>query len=119
MIQILVQEKKKLQDENVELQEEASMLETKLESMNKSLRMLNNESKVLDEILEAEKKGKSMKGNGFDFKCTNQEGQSTKKSFVASEGQIEFKKQVGYQMSDMKSQRPFQHVRVQIKVLKM
>ena len=51
LIMILVQEEKKLKDENIELQEEECMLETKLESMNKSLRMLNNGSKVLEEIL--------------------------------------------------------------------
>src|ERR1044072_9170083 len=61
LILSLTQEKKKLQEENATLQEEVSLLNSKLEGMNKSLRMLNNGSNVLDEILEAGKKGRSMK----------------------------------------------------------
>ena len=74
LIQNLMLEKKKLQNENFKLQEEVSLLETKLESMNKSLRMLNNGTNALDGILEASKKGRSMKGIGFDYSSTNQEG---------------------------------------------
>src|ERR1044072_329487 len=65
IIQTLMQEKKKLQDENAELQEEVSLLETKLEGMNKSLRMLHNGTNALDVILEASKKGRSMKGHNI------------------------------------------------------
>src|ERR1044072_2060745 len=52
LVQILSQEKKKIQDENVEMREDVSLLETKLESRNKSLRMLNNGPSALDGILE-------------------------------------------------------------------
>jgi hypothetical protein len=63
----LTQEKEKLQGENVDLQEEVSLLETKLESMNRSLCMLNNGSNMLDEILKEGRKGRSLKGIGFKF----------------------------------------------------
>src|ERR1044072_3458123 len=118
MIFILIQEKEKLQDANVELQEEVSLLETKLESMNKYFCMLNNGSNVLDEILKARKKGRSMKDIGFDYKSTNQEGRNTRKSCVASERETEFKKQIEYQVSDKKSQHPVQHVHTQVRSLK-
>src|ERR1044072_5106949 len=85
IIQTLMQEKKKLQIENAELQEEVSLLEAKLESMNKSLRMLNNGTNALDVILEASKKGRSIKGIGFDYSSTNQEGQLSKNKFFVSE----------------------------------
>ena len=116
----MVQEKEKLQDANVELQEEVSMLETKLESMNKSLRMLNNGSNVLDEILKVGKEGRSMKGIGFDYKSTNQEGQNTRRDFVASESQTEFKKQIEYQVAHKKPQHQVQHMHThKSEVLKM
>ena len=81
----MTQEKEKQQSENVELQEEVSLLETKLESMNKSFRMLNNGSNMLDEILKRGIKGRSMKGIGFNYQDTNQEGKKTKMEFVSSE----------------------------------
>ena len=48
VIHTLLQEKKKLQDVNTELQEEASLLESKLERLNKYLRLLNNGTNALD-----------------------------------------------------------------------
>jgi len=60
-----------LQNNNAELQEEVSLLNSKLEGMNKTLRMLNNGSNLLDEILEAGNKSRSMKGLGFDSESTN------------------------------------------------
>src|ERR1044072_5227009 len=91
----LIHEKEKLLNINAELQEEMSLLKSKLEGMNKSLRMLNNGSNVLDEILKAGKKGRSMKGLGFDSESTNQEGQNTGRKFVSPE------KQTSYQCSDL------------------
>src|ERR1044072_1164125 len=102
----------------MELQEEVSLLETKLESMNKSLLMLNNGSNALYEIQKEGKKGRNMKGIGFDYKSTNQEGHYTRKSFVASESQRELKKQIDYQVSDKKLQHPVQHVHTQVRSLK-
>lgn len=118
LIQTLMQEKKKLQDENAELQGEVSLLETKLESMNKSLRMLNNGKNALDVILEASKKGRSMKGIRFDYSSTNQEGQVPKNNFVVSEGKTEFIKQVDYQMSSRKSQHIAQHGHTPVRSIK-
>ena len=52
--------------------------------------MLNNGSNVLDQTLEAGKKGKSMKGIKFDYKSTNQEGQNIAKKLVSPEKKTEF-----------------------------
>ena len=60
-------------------------METKLKSMNRSLRMLNNESNMLDEILKEGRKGRSMKGIGFNSQDTDQEGHKTKMKFVSPE----------------------------------
>ena len=86
--------------------------------MNKSLRMLNNGTNALDVILEASKKGKSVKEIGFDYSTTNQEGQVPKNNFVASEGGTEFTKQVDYQMSSRKSQHVVQHSHTPVKSIK-
>src|ERR1044072_6501380 len=67
VMQTLSLEKKKLEVMNAELQEEISLLEFKLESLNKSLRLLNNGTDALDDLLEASKQGKSKKGIGFDY----------------------------------------------------
>src|ERR1044072_6381798 len=92
IINNLTQEKEKLLNINVELQEEVSLLNSKLEGTNKSLRMLNSGSNVLDEILEAWKKGRSIKGIRFDYKSTNKDGQNTSKKFVSSEKQTGFQR---------------------------
>ena len=118
IINNLTQEKEKLLNINVELQEEVSLLNSKLEGMNKSLRMLNNGSNVLDEILEVGKKGRSMKGVGFDYKTTNKEGHNTAKKFVSSEKQTAFQRQTEFQMSNKKSQQVVQYVYSQYMNLK-
>ena len=87
---MLLQEKKKLQVENIELEEEASLLESKLQGLNKSLRLLNNGTDALGDLLEASKKGKSKIGIDLDYNSTNEERQNPKKKFVASEGKSEF-----------------------------
>ena len=102
IIQVLRQDKKKLQVENAELQEDVSLLEVKLESVNKSLRMLNNGTNALDGILEASKKGRSMKGIGYN--STNQEGQNSNGKFVVPEDKAEVLKQVDHQKLSTKSQ---------------
>src|ERR1044072_3111196 len=110
IISNLIQEKEKLLNINAELQEEVSLLNSKLEGMNESLRMLNNGSNILDEILKDGKKGRSMKWIGFDYKSTSEEGKNTAKMFVSPEKQTEFLKQTEFQMSDNKSQQVVQHV---------
>src|ERR1044072_3401279 len=90
MIQSLLEEKKKLQLENIELQEEVSLLESKLEGLNKSLRLLNNGTDALDDLLEASKKSRSKKGIDFDYNSINEEGQKPKSKFVTPEEKSEF-----------------------------
>src|ERR1044072_1585386 len=86
--------------------------------MNKSLRMLNNGTNDLDVILEASKKGRSMKGIGFDYNSTNQEGQLPTNNFVASEGGTIFTKQVDYRMSSRKSQHVIQQSHTPVRSFK-
>ena len=93
------------------------MLDSKLKGINKSLRMLNNGSNILYEILEEGEKGRSMKGIGFNYKNTNPESQSTKMDFVAPKKQTEFK-QTDFQMSNPKSQHVVQHVNTQVRSFK-
>src|ERR1044072_1927759 len=76
VIQTLQREKLKLQVEVDELLEEVSLLKSKLEGLNKSFRLLNNGTEVLDHILEENKKNKSRKGIGFDNKTMNGEDQN-------------------------------------------
>ena len=132
LIQILMVEKKKLESENGELQEEISLLEVKLESLNKSLRLLNSGTDALDDLLEASKQGKSKKGIGFDYSTANEEGQKVEvkfvvpqdrsevaeKNFVVSHNKSEFIKHTDYQNSSKKSQHLVRHVDTQIKGLK-
>src|ERR1044072_7803549 len=104
LIQILMVEKKKLESENGELQEEISLLEVKLESLNKSLRLLNSGIDALDDLLEASKQGKSKKGIGFDYSAANEEDHNTKKKFVVSQCKSEFVQHTNYQKFPKKSQ---------------
>src|ERR1044072_2480595 len=102
MIQTLHKEKLKLQAEVDDLLEEVSLLKSKLEGLNKSFRLLNNGTEVLDHILEENKKNKSRKGIGFDYKSVNEEGQGSKKEFVASE-EKEFVQDIEYQTTVKKA----------------
>jgi arsenate reductase-like glutaredoxin family protein len=92
LIQILMVEKKKLEAENGELQEEVSLLEVKLESLNKSLRLLNSGTDALDDLLEASKQRKSKKGIGFDYSTVNEEGQKSDMKFVVPQDKSEIAK---------------------------
>jgi len=49
------------------LLEENTLLNSKLENITKYVRMLNNGSNVLDEILQVGKTCGNMKGIGFDY----------------------------------------------------
>jgi len=55
------------------LQEENTLLNSKLENMTKFVRILNNGSNVLDEILRVGKTFGNMKGVGFDYGTMNKE----------------------------------------------
>src|ERR1044072_3138568 len=108
----------KLQVENNELQEEASLLESKLAGLNKSLCLLNSGTDDLDDLLEASKKGKSKKGIGFDYTSTNEEGQNPKKKFVASQGKSEFVKHHDFKKPTNMLQHFVKHVNPSVKSIK-
>src|ERR1044072_7361019 len=110
MIQSLLEEKKKLQLENTELQEEVSLLESKLEGLNKSLRLLNNGTNALDDLLEASKKSRRKKGIDFDYNSINEEGQKPKSKFVTPEEKLEFVQVNDFQKNTKMSQHVVQHV---------
>ncbi|XP_057444753.1 uncharacterized protein LOC130736999 [Lotus japonicus] len=107
-------EKVKLMKINAELEDEIASLKNKLETTHKSLRMLNNGSDMLDEILkETRKQGRSLKGIGFDYKTANKEGHKSPKKFVSAVKQSEFNKPIIKLMSDPMSQHVPQHVTTQ------
>ena len=111
-------EKRKLQLENTELQEEVFLLESKLEGLNKSLRLLNNGTDALDDLLEASQKGRSKKGIGFDYNSTNEEGQKPKIKFVTSEEKSEFVQKNDFQKEVKMSQHVIRHVTPPVRGIK-
>jgi hypothetical protein len=115
LIQSLCLEKKKLQDENISLQEEVSLLESKLDSLKKSLRLLNNGTDALDSLLEESNAGRSKKGIGFEYNETNKEGQKPITKFVTPEAKSEFVQNKVYQESIKKSEHVVQHVASSVK----
>jgi len=72
------------------LQEENTLLNSKFENMTKSVRMLNNGSNVLDEILQVGKTFRNMKGICFDYGTVNKEIKIPTKKFVPREKKTEF-----------------------------
>lgn len=76
------------------------MLKYKLDNMTRYVRMLNNGSDMLDEILENGEK----KAMGFDYSSMNNNVKVATKKFVTTEKKIEFL------MKDNMSQHPIQHV---------
>src|ERR1044072_5238622 len=118
MIQSLLEEKRRLQLENTELQEEVSLLESKLEGLNKSLRLLNNGTDALDNLLEDSKKGRSKKGIGFDYNSTNKEGQKPKSKLVTLEEKSEFVQINDFQKNTKMSQHVVQHVAPSVRSIK-
>lgn len=65
-------------------------LTRKLESMTKSIRMLNNGSDMLDEILLVGKGSKNFTRVGFNSQSLNKQGETSKKVFVSPESKTEF-----------------------------
>ncbi len=89
------------------IQEENTLLNSKLENMTKFVRMLNNGSNVLDEILQVGKSSGNMKGIGFDYGIVNKEIKISTKKFVSPEKKTEFV------MLDHMSQHPVRHLNPQ------
>lgn len=61
----LSQEKEELLNSNIKLREEVTLLNSQLEGMTKSIRMLNSGSNILDEILDSGKFSNNKEGLGF------------------------------------------------------
>jgi len=90
-----------------DLQEENTLLKSKLEKMTKYVRMLNNGSNVLDEILQVGKSSGNMKGIGFDYGIVNKEIKIPTKKYVPPKRKAEFV------MLDHMSQHPVRHLNPQ------
>ena len=86
------------------LQEENILLKSKLENMTKFVRMLNNGSNVLDEILQVGKSSGNMKGIVFDYGTVNKEIKIPTKKFVPP------KKKTEFVMLDQMPQHPIRHL---------
>jgi hypothetical protein len=97
-------EKDKLMSIITGLQEKNTLLNSKLENMTKYVRMLNNGSNVLAEILQVGKTFGNMKGIGFDYDTVNKEIKILIKKFVP------FEKKTEFVMLDHMPQLPFQHL---------
>lgn len=82
------------------LEEEVTLLKSKLKNMTKYVRMLNNGFNMLDGILEVGEK----KAIGFDYSFKNKKVKVPTKNFVATEKKYEFL------MKDHMSHHPSQHV---------
>ncbi|KAI5393583.1 hypothetical protein KIW84_060636 [Lathyrus oleraceus] len=68
------------------------------------LKILNNDSDVLDKILEVEEKSRNMKAIGFDYSSMNKKIKIPTKKFVYP------KKKTEFLMKDHMSQHPAQHL---------
>ena len=100
-------EKEKLMSMITDLQEENTLLNSKLENMTKYVRMLNNGSNVLDEILQVGMIFGNKKGIGFDYGTVNKEIKIPTKKFVPP------KKKTEFVMLDHMSQHPVRHLNPQ------
>lgn len=83
-----------------DLEEKIALLNSKVENMTKSIRMLNNGSDMLDEILEIGKMLRNLKGIGFDPRSMSKKDTHHPKKFVYPKDKTEF------QMLDHISQYP-------------
>ena len=81
----LQDEKEKLLSTNSELQGKVTLLTSKLESMTKSIRMLNNGSDVLDEILQIGERGGRFTSIGFNYQFLNNKRKPPVTKFVSVE----------------------------------
>jgi len=64
-------------------------LSFKHENMTKSIRILNNGSDMLDEILQVGKGAGNLKGINFNFKSLNKQGKTLVTKFIPSERKYE------------------------------
>jgi len=91
------------------LQNEITLLTFKLDNMTNSVRMLNNDSNMLDEILQVGKGSGNLKGIGFNYQSLKKQGTTSVTKFVLTESKFEFA------MSDQMSRHLVQHLKPQAK----
>lgn len=70
------------------LEEEVTLLKSKLNNMSKSVCMLNNGYDMLYEILEVGEKSRNMKAIRFDYSSMNKKIKILTKKFVSPEKKI-------------------------------
>lgn len=75
-------EKQKLGSSIVGMEEEVTLLKSKLDNMTKFVRMFNNGSKALDEILEVGNMANNVKGIGFYYNSMIKETKFPTKKFI-------------------------------------
>lgn len=75
--------KKKLISTIAILEEEVTLLKSKVDNMTKHVCMLNNSSDMLDKILEVGKMSRNMKGIRFDYISMNKGIKIPTKKFVS------------------------------------
>ena len=99
-ISAILLEKQKFGSTIAGLEEEVTLLKSKLENIKKIIRMLNSGSDTLDEILEI----RENKAIGFDYSSMNKKVKFPTKKFLTPEKKTEFL------IKDHMSQHPAQHV---------
>lgn len=80
-ISVLLLEKEKLGSTIAGLEEEVALLKSKLDNMTMFIRMLNNVSKDIDEIVEVGKMSNNVKGIRFNYKSMRKEATICTKKF--------------------------------------
>ena len=93
-------EKNKLLSTNSDLHNEVTLLSFKLKNMTKSIRMLNNGSDTLDEILLVGKNAGNVQGIWFNYKHLNKQGKTHVTKFIP------FERKYDSTMSDNMSRHP-------------
>lgn len=61
----------------------------KLENMTKFVRMLNNGSDVLDEVLQVGKVARDLRGIGFNYQSLNKQGETLVTNFIPPKRKLE------------------------------
>lgn len=90
------------------LQDEVTMLTSKLDNMTKSVRMLNKGSDVLYEVLQVGKVAGDLRGIKFTYQSLNKQGKSLMTNFVLP------KREHGPVMSNHLPQHRAKHQNTQI-----
>lgn len=83
-------EKEKLDSTTVDLEEDVTLLKSKLDNMTKFVCMLSNDFNMLDEILEVWKKYMNMKSTGFNYDSRKKKVKIPTNKVVFPEKKTEF-----------------------------